>query len=241
MNKKTHFISDLHLFCDRSVAKRHFSSFHETAGKSRQFVLGGDIFDLKWSRLGSTSETLTAAKRWVEDLVRSFPDCQFHYLLGNHDCAPPLVEKLSEVSQSHANLDIHPYVLRIEDRIFLHGDVADRLTDQQQLEWNRERRPFEESKGSFANGAYNTVVGLKLHRLATKWYHPRRVAERILHYLDSIGQGKSSAISDVYFGHTHSQLTDYEFNGVRFHNGGAPIKGLKFKIVEVVPRKDVGT
>jgi UDP-2,3-diacylglucosamine pyrophosphatase LpxH len=240
MNKRTHFISDLHLFCDRSVAKQHFSSFHAAAGKSCHFVLGGDIFDLKWSRLGSTSETLSAAQKWVTDFVRPFPNCQFHYLLGNHDCAPPLVEKLDEVSASIANLKIHPYVLRIDNRVFLHGDVADRLTDQQQLEFNRHRRPYEESKGGLANTAYNTVVGMKLHRLATHWYPPHRVAERILHYLDSIGEGKASGISDVYFGHTHCHLSDYEFNGVRFHNGGAPIKGLKFKIVEVSPRQDIG-
>jgi UDP-2,3-diacylglucosamine hydrolase len=195
---------------------------------------------LKWSRLGSTSETLSAAKKWVEDLVRPFPNCQFHYLLGNHDCAPQLVEKLDEVSDSHANLEIHPYVLRIDDRVFLHGDVVDRLTNQQQLEHARQRRPYEESKGDLANAAYNTVFGLQLQRVATKWYYPSKVAARILHYLDSIEQGKASGVSDVYFGHTHAQLTNYEFDGVRFHNGGAPLKGLKFKIVEVTPRAGIG-
>ena len=241
MNQTTHFISDLHLFCDRSIAASHLSSFHAAAGKSNQFVFGGDIFDIKWSRLGSTSKTLDAAKGWVEDFVHLFPECQFHYLLGNHDCAPPLVEKLGEVSANVNNLKIHPYVLRIDDRVFLHGDVVDRLTDQQQLEQTRHRQQHKDPKGDLANTAYNTVFGLQLHRLATKWYYPSKVAQRILHYLDAVGEGKDTGISDVYFGHTHAQLTDYEFNGVRFHNGGAPLKGLKFKIVEASPRQEVCT
>ena len=29
-------------------------------------------------------------------------------------------------------------------------------------------------------------------------------------------------------------MTDYQFGGPTFHNGGAPIKGVKFRILETV-------
>jgi hypothetical protein len=28
-------------------------------------------------------------------------------------------------------------------------------------------------------------------------------------------------------------VSDYEYRGVKFHNGGTPIRGMKFRIVEV--------
>ena len=81
---------------------------------------------------------------------------------------------------------------------------------------------------------YDWAVQANLHRLCGKMVHPKqKVARRILGYLDRIGQGVESGTEQVYFGHTHESLASYRHSDVLFHNPGAPIRGLDFRIVEV--------
>ena len=37
-------------------------------------------------------------------------------------------------------------------------------------------------------------------------------------------------LHDVYFGHTHRPLTNYRWNGLRFHNTGATIHRIRSRI-----------
>ena len=76
-------------------------------------------------------------------------------------------------------------------------------------------------------------------RIAGKVAHPRRRAvHRILGYLSRIHHGPETGLEHVYFGHTHDALQDYRYRGVTFHNPGAPMPGLAFRIVEVpTPRQ----
>jgi hypothetical protein len=60
----------------------------------------------------------------------------------------------------------------------------------------------------------------------------RRVASRILNYLNHIGETPTHGVQHVYFGHTHEAVANYRLGGVTFHNGGAPMPGLTFRIVE---------
>ena len=46
-------------------------------------------------------------------------------------------------------------------------------------------------------------------------------------------QNRSGGTEQVYFGHTHESLASYRQSDVLFHNPGAPIRGLDFRIVEV--------
>jgi hypothetical protein len=39
-----------------------------------------------------------------------------------------------------------------------------------------------------------------------------------------------AGLQDVYFGHTHKPITDYAWNGLRFHNTGAMIHGVRSRI-----------
>lgn len=236
MQKKAHFISDLHLFCRRSVANQYVSEFKLAASKSHTFVFGGDIFDFKWSRVGNLEESVDAAQRWVEEFIHPNPDCEFHYVLGNHDCCGPFVERLYELETRATNFSVHPYTLRIGSTIFLHGDVCDKLTTQETIVKNRASWATETPRGNIANAFYDVAIAFGLHKiLANGMNPPAKTIEKLLFYLDQIGQGADTGISDVYFGHTHAQLLDYEFKGIRFHNGGAPIKGLKFKMLELRP------
>jgi UDP-2,3-diacylglucosamine hydrolase len=52
-----------------------------------------------------------------------------------------------------------------------------------------------------------------------------------LNYIDQIGHGPASGVEHVYFGHTHRELNNYRYGGVSFHNGGAPMHGVPFRIV----------
>jgi UDP-2,3-diacylglucosamine hydrolase len=77
------------------------------------------------------------------------------------------------------------------------------------------------------------VVLTRLHKpLPHLVFAKRIVVRRILKYLESIGEGPGNGVRNVYFGHTHRRLSNYRYRGLVFHNGGAPIKGMKFRIVE---------
>ena len=57
--------------------------------------------------------------------------------------------------------------------------------------------------------------------------------KKLLFYLKSAGHGPGDGVRDVYFGHTHKPVLDYTYDGVRFRNGGATVKGLRFHILEL--------
>lgn len=236
MGRRSYFVSDLHMFSRRSQAAEHDEALQQTAGRAKTFVLGGDIFDFRWSTLPSTEATVSAAIRWLDALVGAHRTCDFHFVLGNHDCNSRFVDALDKYARRQPNLEAHPYLLRIGKAVFLHGDVADhpemcaaRLRHRRK-HWSRD----EKRRGPVKNMLYDWAVQANLHRLCGKMVHPKqKVARRILGYLDRIGQGVESGTEQVYFGHTHESLASYRHNDVLFHNPGAPIRGLDFRIVEV--------
>ena len=69
-------------------------------------------------------------------------------------------------------------------------------------------------------------------RKPVKAYPRRGAARRLLGYLKEKGQGGETGVQNVYFGHTHRAVHDYGLDGVKFHNGGAPIHGVPFRIVQ---------
>ena len=87
--------------------------------------------------------------------------------------------------------------------------------------------------GKFSRGAYEVVHRARLHQpLAFLLHRKRRVARRILNYLDHLGEGPETGVRHVYFGHIHRRMFNYRYRGVTFHNCGAPIAGLRFRILE---------
>ena len=234
-HRRTYFVSDLHLFSRRSLATSHTDTLQATAAAARTFVLGGDIFDFRWSTLDSTDATAKAAIRWLDELVGSHPRCDFHYVLGNHDCNRRFVAALETYATTRPNLVSHPYYLRLGGSIFLHGDAADRPEmSPQGLHRRRQRWARDEHRGPLRHMLYDLAVQAQLHRVVGKVAHPkRRVAERILGYLQRAGHGAETGLAHVYFGHTHDALAAYCHRGVSFHNPGSPMPGLKFGVVAV--------
>jgi len=229
------FVSDLHLFANRSLADRYQEAIVRAASEAKDFVLGGDIFDFRWATHTTTRHALDDADRWLRDLAARCPQCHFHFLLGNHDHHQGLIHRLIELEERLPNLSWHRYYVRLGSSVFLHGDVAERKTDAAMLAASRSRRSNHRRRGPVLRRVYDVVVSAGLHRpVPYVLYRRRTVARRILAYLEDIGQGPRHGVRNVYFGHTHRSMSHYYYRGVTFHNGGAPIKGLRFRIVEAV-------
>lgn len=229
---RCYFVSDLHLFANRSNAHRYLEEIAQAASRADVFVLGGDIFDFRWSRLPLRRAVQRAAE-WLTELSAACPKCHFHLVLGNHDYHQGLIDQLMVLERRLHNLAWHRYYLRLGSSVFLHGDVADKVMDARMLadarnEWLDSRR-----RGPFLSALYDVVVLTRLHKpLPQLVFSKRIVVRRILRYLESIDQGPRNGVRDVYFGHTHRKLSNYHYRGLHFHNCGAPIKGVKFRVLE---------
>jgi len=235
MARKCYFVSDLHLLASRSEAHRHFDAIVAAASTADDFVLGGDIFDFRWAQTRSHHHAVDQAIGWLRELTGACPNCYFHYLLGNHDHQRRFIERLAHLAAGLTNLSWHPYFVRLESAVFLHGDAADRRRmDSGKLADARTRCLNHKSRSVFLSRVYDVVVWTRVHRPLPRLVHRRRkVARRILRYLEGIGHGPRDGVRNVYFGHTHAAVADYEYRGVKFHNGGTTIKGMDFRIVEV--------
>jgi UDP-2,3-diacylglucosamine hydrolase len=234
MTHRICFVSDLHLFARRSEAPRYAEAIRMAAKRSEVLVLGGDIFDFSWSTLPTLSATVEAAFHWLEHLAAEHPDCRIHYLLGNHDYCQPFLDYLEQNAHRIPNFAWHHFYLRLGPNVFLHGDVAENrmMTHERLLEYRSHwlNRPLA---GKLSRRAYDVVHRVRLHQpLAYLLHRKRRVARRVLAYLENAGETPESGVRHVYFGHIHRRMFNYRFRGVTFHNCGAPIKGLRFRILE---------
>lgn len=237
------FVSDLHMFADRSNAAAHIPAIRKAAEECELCVLGGDIFDFRWSTLPSREATAQAAIEWLEEIVEGCPSTEFRLLLGNHDHAEPLLERLPGLFDKHDRFHWHCYYLRVGDAIFLHGDAADvphrsirrnngcqatRLAQRRDRSVHHGRR----RKHAASHRVYQTFIKTRLHRLVPRVAYPtKRVARRLAAYLDGLNHGAADGVRDVFFGHTHLPVRDYIHAGLRFHNCGAPIGDERFEIL----------
>lgn len=231
--RKTYFVSDLHVFSSRSQEHRYLEEIGHKAARAGAFVLGGDIFDFRWSLAASPEETVARAIHWLHDLAAGCPACRFHFVLGNHDYHEPFLARLDHLEARLNNFTWYPFYVRLGGSVFLHGDVADRRTTAQKLADRRSRWLHKKRRGHLANRLYDLAVENQFHKpLVHLGRRKRTIARRILAYLDDIGEGPSTGVKNVYFGHTHLAFSDFDYRGVLFHNGGAPIHGLRFRILE---------
>jgi len=226
------FVSDLHLMTARSSASRYVEAIRAAAARSRVFVFGGDVFDFHWARIPIDCAAEEAAS-WLRELAEACPACQFHYLLGNHDHHEMFIDRLVELDRDVPNLAWDHDCLRLGTKVFLHGDVLGRGVTAETLVELRGRPHHHRVREVWEHQVYDLAVFARLHRPAPYFVHPTRVVVRkILRYLRRAGHGPESGVRDVYFGHIHRILSNYEYRGVRFHSGGASIRGLRFQIVE---------
>jgi UDP-2,3-diacylglucosamine pyrophosphatase LpxH len=238
MKKSSHFVSDLHLFSKRSSADKWEDSFLRAIAGSHTFVLGGDIFDFRWSTQQSLAHAIDDAVDWLRKLTTHSPECNFHYLLGNHDCHPQFVEALDDFALTCPQLVWHRHWLRIEQVVFLHGDVVDTKVRHGEdyhevLDAKRLAGELRTPPTAFSHAMYDAAVRARVHRLVVQLAKPKEmVLRRLARYLDSQHLNASSGVNEVFFGHTHRRLSSEPFHNMRFHNPGATIKGLPFHLIE---------
>lgn len=235
-----HFVSDLHLLASRSYGDDLLEPIRQAAARSTDFVLGGDIFDFRWSTLESSDASAAHAADWVQTLVTDFPECRFHYVLGNHDHHGAFLSQLRQLSAETSNFDWDPLCVRIQDTVFLHGDAADGHLDGASLLQARERSLHEEPKHPRWHRVYDAVVRTGIHKPAPRIAHPdRRVVRRLTSWLESEGHSAESGVRRVYFGHTHRPM-EMQYQGVWFHNGGGAIRGQSCRVLPVTPQSGDG-
>jgi UDP-2,3-diacylglucosamine hydrolase len=225
-------ISDLHLFCRRSCADRYTDAIQAAAADADVFVLNGDIFDFRWSTLGSPERTVAAAVEWLAELVDGAPDCRFFYVLGNHDHYGLLMDALEPFTEQRANFDWDPYYFRLGPALFLHGDVVVRKMTAKDLEEYRTGWLADPNRGPVLNAVYDAAFRMGLHKAIHHVAFPlETVLDRLSHYVADIGHGAESGVETVYFGHTHLAMPHHQHNGLVFRNGGAPMPGLQFEVL----------
>jgi len=222
-------LSDLHLFSRRSQGVDHLESLRARLSSLDLLVLNGDIFDFRWSTLPSHESTVRAALAWLEELVRGLPNCQVHFLLGNHDCLRLFQEGLAGLVKSLPRFQWHEYFLQLDTALFLHGDCVQRRVDSQGLDQYRERWRQDRRRGKLAAHAYGWIDRLGVTRLGHQWHFPLRdTLERITGYLDRANPGWRKRTRDCYFGHTHLPFANFEHEGILFHNTGSAIRHMRF-------------
>lgn len=242
-SKKSFFISDLHLFARRSTAPSLEAAIQEAARQSHTFVLGGDIFDFRWSSHRDLEEAIHHSKQWLERLVAANTGCRFYYLLGNHDCHPQFVESLQQMTETFPHMEWHRHYARIDGNVFLHGDIVDTpvrpgIAHHEILDLRRSAKESRRPPHPFSHTLYDAAVKTRMHRVVmTLARRNELVLKRLTRYLESQGEMATTGVENVYFGHTHRQMLAVPFEGMKFHNPGAAIKGLPFRILETRVRE----
>jgi UDP-2,3-diacylglucosamine hydrolase len=207
---------------------------HAAAAASDLFVFNGDTVDFKWTALPDTAETVKRAIDFLRNFVGRHSPCQCHVYLGNHDHIQPFMDALEALSARTPNLTWHPYYLRVGKSLFLHGDAANRKMSHYDLQrylarWLEHRN---KKQGKLKNRVYDAAFRANAHIAVSRLvFTPKRTMKRLDAYLDDIGQSTESGVEKVYFGHTHVPVQGTSYRGVTYHNGGAPMKGIPFRLL----------
>ena len=224
-------VSDLHLFTHRTAAGAHLSALRGAADKAEFFVLNGDIFDFRWTTLASAEATAQAAEEELERAVRRYPNCRFHYIMGNHDGLAWFARHLDALAERAENFHWHPSHLLVGDSLFLHGDLALGNGRRDPLQRTLKQLPRKPSRGLHA--AYEVLVASRAHRAVAGLHSPTWCAKRILKSLRAHHPALAPRLRDVYFGHSHHPFSNFRYQGVRFHNTGSTIRHLRCNLLEV--------
>lgn len=226
-------VSDLHMFCRRSHWRTRLPEIRRAAAACDLFVFNGDTFDFKWTELASLAATVDAAIHFLEQLAAECPDTHIHVNLGNHDHHHRFITALENLCARTPNLTWHPYFLRVDNTLFLHGDATMQPPSQRQLERYRGTWLHRPRAGRWKGHLYDVLfavrVPLALSRIA--FLPHTRTLRRLTRYLEDIGHSEREGIRHVYFGHTHVPVRGRRYRGVWFHNGGAPMRGMPFQVL----------
>lgn len=227
-------VSDLHLFASRSSAIHHIEEIEQAASNSDFFIFNGDTFDFRWSTHSTVPESVSHALEWLNGFTSKFPNCQIYFVAGNHDSIPIFTKGLDIIAEQNQNFCWHPYYIRLNQCLFLHGDIVHRKQfTNDALEVYRDKFREERRKHFMHHFLYKLLISSRFHRLVFLANPKNRVCSRVLRYLENEADQHIDQISDIYFGHTHVPFSNYEFSSYLFHNTGSSIQGLRFSPLPV--------
>ena len=222
-------LSDIHMFSSRSAIATLDAEIDVALARADIAILNGDIFDFFSSTLDSRELTIERALDWLRDKLSRFAQCRFYFVLGNHDCVPLFVNQLHSLAASFSNLQIEPDFVILGDRLFIHGDIVHASGDLQRY---RERFAGRGRKSVWADMLYNLAVWSGLSKLHAESIPRAKSAARIIDYLRTKAPEKLATVKHIYFGHTHAPFTDFVYEKWLFHNTGAMLRGLNYRILE---------
>lgn len=225
-------VSDLHLFTSRTLISEFLPTMHSLTTDANLCVLNGDIFDFKWSVLGTFETSISTAVEWLESLAVDIPGCQFVIIQGNHDCHTSYSEALSEVCRSLNNLHWFEHHFLLGNKIFLHGDVGTGVASESSVMRRRARHSHRYAHSKIHRIAYWTASRSGIAGRLPRFLPWRRQVRQVDKMLRAELGRRFDPITDVYLGHTHVAFEDFHFGGRNYHNCGAPINGAQFRAIE---------
>ncbi len=221
------FVSDLHLFSPRSVATGIQNDLARHQAAHECIVLGGDIFDFRWSTQGSHEATLAAANLWLTQLLAQTGQSSVIFLPGNHDCDPIFLKQLSSLAERDPRFSWFDHHVQIKNSLFFHGDILDGGGSLERLEIYRRKFHHVEPQSQFSHRSYDLAVAMRFHKLIPKIRHiPHRTCGQILKMIECFDSVNSSSVKNIYFGHTHVPINGIEVGGIRFFNPGAALRHM---------------
>ncbi len=232
MMKKGRVLSDTHFFARRSDSGVLEKEIYAVLPDCDVIVFNGDIFDFRWSTLPSLEQTIDASVGWMEKVLNMFPALGVKYVLGNHDCHQGFVAGLRRLAQQHAQFQVYEYYLQIGAAVFLHGDCANKMITFKGLKKSRSDWAKSKQWPAILAVCYQCCdrAGLTdfIHRIT---FPNHKIGQRIVYFLQTLPSGFPAGLKDIYFGHTHLPLTDFQWNNYTFHNSGSGIRGQKLNIL----------
>lgn len=227
--KNVAFISDLHLFSSRSNAGQHLHQIEDAVRWSDLCVWGGDMFDLRWSRVGDEEATIEKAVSWLARWYDHHPDKQFVYLDGNHDCHAAFSDALRSWAVGQDRFRCGLDALRVEDALLVHGDVIEGRGCHDRFLAYRKRWRDKPTAGPLRDQAYQIAVSAGVHlAVAGAAHRKRNTCRRLLRWMREQPSEAVEGVSRVAFGHTHRVIHGLKLDGIEFHNGGATIHRVPF-------------
>jgi UDP-2,3-diacylglucosamine hydrolase len=231
---KGYVISDLHMMAAYSRSDRHWADIDRAASKAHFFVLNGDINEMYFSDLPFEQRMETGLGN-IERLVKAHPNCQFHYIIGNHENIDAYMNGVVTLAHRLPNLQIHACYMRIGNALYLHGDQplgAGEITTERHL------HPAGGMKQQAAGNILPLVNPLQAtfrnlrHAIH---YSFNRDVNRILHAIDKADPIVRSGVEHVFFAHTHRPklAVTSKHSPISFHNTGAGVRGAHFSMLEI--------
>ncbi len=232
LNGKGIVVSDLHLFTRRSGLTSLVQALPRDNNGLQYLVLNGDIFDFRWSTFRDNKTTVMNAVTCLKDLLKKNSFHEVHYVVGNHDCHINFISELDKVENGTPSFFVHRYFMKMQDRLFLHGDCCNRLITHQQLMSQRQKWEQDARRPDWQARAYALADSISLTKLFHTIYFPKKVvARRALYYMKSLPGSLPEGIAQVYLGHSHIPFKNYPYQGYCFNNSGSGIRGMGYEPV----------